>query len=340
MTLSTSPADRPAAEAALSGLYEEAGFAPPRFHWVPSPFAALHTAPPGLRAATPPAELGFDALPVVVALRARIVDVRLALDPLIRPAGAYAEVRREVGLPVAACATAVHQPGLVDAWETRFRSTGWYGALRGDWAAEADAARRRYGVALPEGSKRFLDLWKAAAASAGQWWPREDVCVVSERPREIHTEPDSPDGQVRLHRADGPAVRYADGWSAHAWHGTTVPEWVVERPSAARIAREHNVEIRRCAIERMGWGAYLDEAGLALVATAPDPGNPGFELRLYDTERRNTRVLLAVNGSVERDGHRRRYGLTVPGHLADPVEAAAWTYGLSGDVYATLSRRT
>ena len=110
-----------------------------------------------------------------------------------------------------------------------------------------------------------------------------------------------------------------------------------ERPSGS--PREANVEVRRCAIERIGWASYIDQAGLRLVASAPDPGNPGSELRLYDM-RKETRVLLAVNGSVERDGRRRRYGLTVPGFLNDPVDAAGWTYGLSAEQYSLLVRRT
>lgn len=43
-------------------------------------------------------------------------------------------------------------------------------------------------------------------------------------------------------------------------------------------------------------GPYIDEAGLLLVATAPDPGNPGAELRLYDV-RKETKVLLAVKAT-------------------------------------------
>ncbi|GAA4558402.1 hypothetical protein GCM10023193_12920 [Planotetraspora kaengkrachanensis] len=46
--LSTPPADRGAAEAAISGLYGLIGLDPPRFHWVSSPVAALTTVPPGL----------------------------------------------------------------------------------------------------------------------------------------------------------------------------------------------------------------------------------------------------------------------------------------------------
>ncbi len=51
-------------------------------------------------------------------------------------------------------------------------------------------------------------------------------------------------------------------------------------------------------------------------------------------------MILAVNGSAERDGRRRRYGLTVPGFFDDPVEAAGWTYGLSAEQYSLLVRRT
>jgi len=51
-------------------------------------------------------------------------------------------------------------------------------------------------------------------------------------------------------------------------------------------------------------------------------------------------VLPAVNGSIERDGRRRRYGLAVPRSVDDPVAAAAWPYGLSAAQYAQLARRT
>ena len=102
--------------------------------------------------------------------------------------------------------------------------------------------------------------------------------------------------------------------------------------------------MRRCAIEVLGWDVYIAQAGLALVATAPDPGNPGCTLRLYEMppgpNGRLSRLLLVVNGSVERDGNRRRYGLGVPADIDDPVAAAGWTYGLTGEQYARLVRRT
>ncbi|MEW2353832.1 DUF6745 domain-containing protein [Spirillospora sp. NPDC029432] len=214
----------------------------------------------------------------------------------------------------------------------------WATTLSAAWVARYDACRRLAGEIFTPEQAGHLDLWTAAARACRWWWPREDVCVVSEGPVTLRTE--EWDGRaVRLHAGDGPAVRFADGFAVHAWHGAPVPAWVIDDPAAWRIDREGNVEVRRCAIERLGWDAYIDQAGLRLLGTAPDPGNPGSELRLYDM-RRDTRVLLAVNGSVERDGTRRRYGLTVPGHLTDPVAAAGWTYGLSAEQYSRLVRRT
>ena len=181
------------------------------------------------------------------------------------------------------------------------------------------------------------------AQSAGWWWPHTNYVLVSERPRTVRSE-ELGDGLRRLHYADGPALVWPDGWSLYFWHGTRVPAWVVEAPTVEAIHAERNVEVRRCGIESLGWDAYLAQARLRLVDTADDPGNDGFELRLYDVPAEvwgtPARVLLATNGSPERDGTRRRYGLPVPADMDTALHAAAWTYGLSHEQYAGLARRT
>jgi hypothetical protein len=113
--------------------------------------------------------------------------------------------------------------------------------------------------------------------SCGRWWPREGTCVIAEPPLVVRTEPGT-----RLHDTDGPAILFPDGWSVHSWHGTRVPAWVIEEPTVELIAAERNVEVRRCAIEHLGWPAVVDQAGLTLVGQSADPGNPGRELRLYE----------------------------------------------------------
>jgi len=340
--LSTLPADRPAAEAAISGLYSLIELDPPRFHWVSSPLIALETIPPGMRMRPSQSVERISEWPAQLRLSAQVKALRGEMYAQVKwfHRGRDQLFHRRIGISLARSFDSslliplrlLHGPGYNQVRDL-------YGAQSVSWMACYDALRRVAGVVFtPEQTRQFA-LWATAARSCGWWWPREDVCVVSERPVTMHTEVWGEDGEVRLHRPDGPALRYADGWETYAWHGTQVPPWVITDPSVRRIEQETNIEVRRCAIEHLGWASYIDQAGLRLIASAPDPGNPGSELHLYDLRKR-TRVLLAVNGSVERDGHRRRYGLTVPGFLEDPIAAAGWTYGLSADQYSLLARRT
>jgi hypothetical protein len=187
------------------------------------------------------------------------------------------------------------------------------------------------------------------ARSAGWWWAYSGFAVVTDRPWLLRRDPDN-----NLHSAAGPAIAYRDGWGFYCWHGRRVPAWVVDAPTTDAIAAEPNVEFRRCAIESLGWDRFIHEAQLAPVgipagsgiggAMVADPGNPGQSLILYDVPERlwgdRIRLLLCTNGSAERDGTRRRYGLTVPAGISDPLEAAAWTVGLTRDQYARTVRRT
>jgi hypothetical protein len=193
----------------------------------------------------------------------------------------------------------------------------------------------------------LLDGQMQVARSAGWWWCFRGFAVLTERPRLLRRDQDN-----RLHCDHGPAILYPDGWGFYAWHGRRVPEWVILAPTAEKIIAEPNVEIRRCAIESMGWSQFAEAAGLVPIpqglggggARVPDPGNTGQTLILYDVPRDlwggPVRLLLTVNGSCERDGTRRRYGLTVPAHISDPVEAAGWTVGLTAEQYARTVRRT
>ena len=153
-----------------------------------------------------------------------------------------------------------------------------------------------------------------------------------------------PSPQGRLHADAGPALTWADGYAQHWWHGTAVPEdfWTWD---LSRVLAERNAEVRRCGIERHGWDAVTDR--LTLVDEADDPGNPGQRLELYDLGAdladlypEPARILLCTNGTVERDGTRRRFGLPVPAAHTDPVAAAADLYGWPVEAYRRLEVRT
>ncbi len=210
------------------------------------------------------------------------------------------------------------------------------------WAAWAAFLGEAYGNAGARGWRNRIEAF-GNALRGEWWWPHLDFVLVSDRPSLVRTEPDTDGGPGRLHCADGPAVHWRDGWSLHFWHGTQVPSWVIHRPTPDAVHAEPNVEVRRCAIEAMGWDTYIAGAGLRLVDSATDPGNTGNLLHLYEVPPAiwgtPGRVLLVTNGSVERDGTRRRYGLPVPDDVTGALDAAAWTYGLSDEQYARLFLR-
>ena len=188
-----------------------------------------------------------------------------------------------------------------------------------------------------------LSAMAAVAAGVGWWWPMEGAAVLVERPAGI-----SRDANGRLHNASGPAVWFQDGSSLYAWHGMTIPPAVVVRGewSVDEILSEPNVEVRRCAVERMGWEEFLRRVGAEMVAEVPDPGNSPHTLQLFDMPEElseaywgTVRICLCTNGSPERDGTRRRYGVLVSGDYDDPVAAMADTYGVSADVYREMQAR-
>ncbi|WP_061296690.1 DUF6745 domain-containing protein [Herbidospora cretacea] len=310
IALSTEPADRPEAESAIAGLYRLNGLPPPRFHWVSSPAVAVGHPPPG------------KALTRLFRARRESMEDALHSDPAVGW-DRSAEVRRLVTDPLGRrlrpfkLVVYDHDPEWPDVHDV-------------SWLAHHDCLPWVPGV---DG----VDLWDRAARAGGWWLPYREVCVVADRPQVVHTQPGADGDGVVLHKEDGPAVVYRDGLSGYFWRGRNVPRWVIEAPTPGRIQNEPEPEIRLAALQRMGWPEYVDQAGARLIATAPDPGNDA-ELRLYDVMEHT--VLIVVNGTVERDGGRRRHGLVVPADIADPVEAAAWTYGIPAPLYSQLVRRT
>ena len=209
-----------------------------------------------------------------------------------------------------------------------------------------------YGCALPIAGRPadpHLGALSSVVTETGWLVPLHGAVIAGARPAVLHR-----DARGDLHNPADMALAYPDGWGLYAWHGRRVPAWVILAPSIEAITAETNVEIRRCAIESLGWDRFIAEAELVPVtagpgkdiaaARVPDPGNPGHHLVLYEVPERlwgrRIRLLMCTNGTPERDGTRRRYGLTVPAHVSDPVEAAAWTAGLSKDEYARMVRRT
>jgi hypothetical protein len=163
------------------------------------------------------------------------------------------------------------------------------------------------------------------------------------------------DARNRLHCANGPAMRYPDGWSIYAWHGVRVPQDLIEHPEAISVARidsERNSEIRRVMIERFGLARYVQESGADVVCEDKDP--LGFPRRLLRKPTRGNvpeiTMVELTNSTPEPDGTRKKYVLCVhpelrpllgDGRFGDPQKltchnACASTFGLRGEDYQPL----
>jgi hypothetical protein len=221
-------------------------------------------------------------------------------------------------------------------WHNRFGGRTW-----AYWPAFIayfrDVANLQLDPEIWERSKAYED-----AMSAGWWWPNKDFVMVCDVPHTMHVEAAA--GVHRLHCETGPAVAW-DGWGLHYWHGTEVPADLIETGwDIKRIMAEENTEVRRCAIEKLGWDRFVTDAELKLTDETADPGNPGQMLRLYDVPRKvldlPVRVLVAHNATRERDGSRHTFGLTTPTDCRTAIAAAAWTFDLTESEYLALERAT
>jgi hypothetical protein len=350
-------ADRPVAEAAVAQMYRLAGRSAPRLTWMDSPAAAAVAIAPLVRyfGETDHNALSLLNWPLKGRLRHTCEDALglsliMSLGRRLRDS-LHASLVEGVIQPLRASLRA----SLGDLVRTSLGfalDEGFFGQQDAYWVPVYDIPRRLGIVTYDRQDAAWLDLWVALTSSCGWLWPYEGICTICERPQLVRTETGDPArGTLRLHCPDGPAMKFGDGWTVWAWHGRGVPSWVVENPTVDRIAAEPSTEIRRCAIESLGWETFAAQAQLTLVGACPDPGNADFDLELYDVPERlwgwPVRLLLCTNGTPELDGTRRRFGITVPVDITTPLAAAAWTFDdpsspvrVTPESYAQIQRRT
>jgi len=211
----------------------------------------------------------------------------------------------------------------------------WYGNLDAGFISWVEWFREVGHLKLGKDREGKADAWRDAnTAGPATWFTK--CFASSDRPAYIHR-----DQNGALHSDDGPAIGWRDGWSISCWHGVRVPDDFYEW-DLTRALGEANSEIRRCAIERIGWETVVDR--LTLIASAPDPGNAPHEVRLYDLPDElqmyddRARILVVENASLDKGGHRRTFGLPVPARHSDPLAAAADLFGIPLAAYKSLVR--
>lgn len=178
----------------------------------------------------------------------------------------------------------------------------------------------------------------------------DNEMVFVERPVKHHWDP-APAGELPTvrHNPTGPAIEFSDGTGLYYWHGTPVPEWVIndghemlEGMTPAQMDNKrielalahNNAEIRRCALEKVGFDKALSHA--TLVDEDKTYG------KLYELG--GLRLLSVTNGSPELDGSYRQYVLLArPPQIApkpNVLEEIANGYGVSVATYLSASCRT
>lgn len=220
-----------------------------------------------------------------------------------------------------------------------------YGQHDASWLAFYDAMRR---FGLVEETAPFEGgLWEMG--HCGWWWPFDGVCICTERSLELHR-----DGQERgftLHREDGPAMVWPDGFGVYSWHGVLVPKLVIETPdqiTVEMIDGETNAEVRRIMLERFGLLKYFEAKNAELVDESLDlHRKPRRLLRLPRDGEDPIMAIQLVNSTPEVDGTFKTYVLRVAPDLrpiragrpdGNPQEltalnAVASTFGMTGAEY-------
>ena len=179
-----------------------------------------------------------------------------------------------------------------------------------------------------------VDARLELARSAGPWWALHGLAIVSERPLVLRR-----DDRGRPHRADGPAIAWADGLETHAWHGVAVEPWIVTDPgriTVEAIDAESNVEVRRVLVERFGEERLVREGGATLVdedATGRLWRRPLKRVSWRAPDNEPVVMVEVVNSTPEPDGSRKTYFLRVPPTVKTAREAVAWTFGLGAVEY-------
>jgi hypothetical protein len=364
--LSTAPADRDTAVEAVRICYTSVGLPVPKHVlWFDSPMAgaraaALLTGRRGLPGPRGPESQSVDVAALVeaqgcppspgsagVSVRAAVRtepwsaardQVRAALGPdgwarLWTACGAdvWRSVTDHVAAPLRGYLRGL-LPALVGGADpaSAVLLEGGGGQHDAGWLAVFDAAEPSImatgaGPTLVRAAQRLTGLG-GLARSTGWWWPYAEVAILTERPDGLERDNDG-----RLHSATGPALRYRDGFTLHAWHGEPMPDDLPERlhnVTRRRILGEPDPELRRVLLEHYGYGRFMRE-GYAHRVAADDCG---VLWRAPLGERDDDEPLLAVE--VTDAG--RTWWLRVPPQTRTAREGVAWTFGLTEEQYAPL----
>lgn len=180
------------------------------------------------------------------------------------------------------------------------------------WAAWYEGAKI-LGVSFDEEKLQLFSTWCKCVPCC---IPREEWCVVSANPVEVHWQGEE------LHCETGPAVRFMDGFSYWCLENIRVDEKIVMRPheqTIEEINAEDNADVRSIRIKRFGWTRYIAETDSACVEYR-DNDLEGTKEALIRTPKGDQRLVVTCPTG-------RVFAMGVPSDVKSCEEAQVWLAG-------------
>lgn len=210
--------------------------------------------------------------------------------------------------------------GAKDIRNTNYMGLGYWAG----WCAWLDCYQRLKvkGVKDMESLLKWQDIMRAGVWDALLF---EHGAFVCRRPALVKK-----DENGLLHNEAGPAIRFNDDFSIHAWRGVAVPkDWIENKDKVDPhlIFTHPNLEERRALSEILGWERILADEKLA----------DQLKLKTID-EDKNQEIGTLIEVTLPQLGRSkflrvqcatgRMFTLSVPLEMKTAREANAWGYGL------------
>lgn len=197
----------------------------------------------------------------------------------------------------------------------------YLGANDSGWLARYDAF---YQLGALEESE-VVDLKKLIALYFGGVY---DTILCDERALIVRFPDDvRVDNEGNLHNPAGPCIRWCNGETDYAWHGTWVPKQWIEDPSSvdpATALTHQNIEERRACAEIIGWRRVLESPSLRVKVINKDEDPEIGELLEVDLPDAGAARFLKVKCGTGRD-----FVLSVPLEMKTAAQANAWGFNIS-----------
>lgn len=337
LSVNPAPMNRERAERGVQNLYKHSGVPAPQCQWFESPPDFLE-ALFWLRERQPGRELWYD-------LRIEQSELFTTIAELYLGEQNDAQMQAAVQQQMRSRFETFNRGTLLQALEQEMRprlprltfvsppatfSTTVEDAMEMLPALGALALARGYEASrltLTDRMHTCLNIWRELAETCWWIWPCETECLLCERPTGIWQD------VGRLHRINGPAMTFRDGWQIFAWHGVSVPREIIEHPETItreQIDREANLELRRILIERYGEERYLEETASRILQS----DTYGTLYRRTVPGQEPTLMVRVVNSTPEPDGSYKIYRLRVPPWIRTARQAVAWTFDLPESLYS------